>query len=151
MMPEKSTWGDGPWQSEPDHHEWRFRGMPCIIERNQLGAWCGYVAVPPGHPWHGVDYDNVGAQVHGGLTYAEPCQGSVCHVPLPGEADGVWWLGFDCSHWDDLQPAMRAHRDTIAKFGLPPLSMGERGTYRDQAWVMRETESLAEQALRVTP
>ena len=32
-----------------------------------------YVAVPPGHPWHGKNYDEieVGGYVHGGLTFSD--------------------------------------------------------------------------------
>jgi hypothetical protein len=53
---DKSTWGDGPWMTEPDRVEWRHAGLPCLALRNQMGVWCGYAAVPPGHPWHGVHY-----------------------------------------------------------------------------------------------
>lgn len=103
-----------------------------------MGAWCGYVGVPPGHPWHGQPYDDVDAGVHGGLTYAEACQGSVCHVPKPGEPDDVWWLGFDCGHYQDAVPAMIA---------MGYRSLGLDGTYRDQAYVTAETKRLADQAM----
>lgn len=32
---------------------------------------CGYLAVPEGHPWYGKHYGDIGADVHGGLTYSE--------------------------------------------------------------------------------
>lgn len=103
---DKSAWGDGPWQTEPDRVEFEAHGFPCLIIRVAChGGLCGYVAVPPGHPWHGKDYSDVPADVHGWLTYAESCGGSVCHVPKPGEPDNVWWLGFDHAHSGDLLPA----------------------------------------------
>lgn len=96
----------GPWHTEADHDDFRSpEGLPCILHRASLGAWCGYVGVPPGHPWHGKEYGDITdpyPEVHGGLTYAAPCQGPLCHVPQPGESDDVWWLGFDCNHSGDL-------------------------------------------------
>lgn len=43
---------NGPWDSEPNRVEWKHAGVPCLAVRNQFGAWCGYAAVPPGHPLH---------------------------------------------------------------------------------------------------
>lgn len=40
---DKATWGDGLWQSEPDHKEWRdaVTGLHCIAHRNMSGGnWC---------------------------------------------------------------------------------------------------------------
>lgn len=33
------------------------------------GHYCGYIAVPSGHPWYGQDYNDLNVRVHGGLTY----------------------------------------------------------------------------------
>lgn len=55
---DKSTWGEGPWQHEPDRAEWEHAGLPCLALRNRSGAWCGYAAVPPGHPLHGKGYSD---------------------------------------------------------------------------------------------
>ncbi len=136
---------DGPWHAEPDHVEFEHDGMPCILHRN--AAWCGYVAVPPGHPWHGKSYDQVDVDVHGGPTYAEKCSGKICHVAKPGEPDDVWWIGFDCNHHGDLS----LH------------DVNDYGSYRDDGhlvslyrtvdYVKAETIKLAEQAkaAAVTP
>jgi hypothetical protein len=109
---DKSDWGDGPWQDEPDKMEWRdpATGYPCILRRGPRGSLCGYVAVPTGHPLHGKSlYDVDDAPVHGGVTYAAPCveehdEMAVCHIPLPGESDAVWWFGHDYSHGSDYTP-----------------------------------------------
>lgn len=139
---DKSAWGDGPWQSEPDRKEWRHAGFPCLIVRVALhGALCGYVGVPPGHPWHGKGYDDIGAECHGGLTYAEPCRGAVCHVPAPGETDDLWWLGFDHAHAWDRCPA-RNH-------DMRRYLEGDGEVYRDMEYATRGVESLAEQAAKV--
>lgn len=137
---DKSQWGDGPWQSEPDRKEWRDEatGLTCLAVRQpSLGHWCGYVAVPPGHPAHEADYDDVEAYVHGGLTYGNKCQGLVCHVPAPGEPDDVFWLGFDCAHCGDLSPGMAARE---RQFGWMPSDR-----YRDLKYVEQQCASLAKQ------
>jgi hypothetical protein len=151
---DKSKWGVGPWQDEPDRLEWRHAGLPCLIVRGQLGALCGYVGVPPGHRYHGVGHDDVeGVGAHGGLTYAEGCRGEICHVPAPGEPDDVWWLGFDCAHAFDYVPGLHAQLREICEREHNPLvdvtdaragpMFGE--VYRDLAYVKAEVEDLAEQ------
>lgn len=139
MLPEcdRSTWPAGPWAGEPDRIEWRTQGVVGLMVRHsRSGHWCGYVGVEPGHPWHGKRYDDVDADVHGGLTYAEHCEGNVCHVPAEGEPEHLFWLGFDCAHSGDRSHFATEHLDG-AFF---------RGVYRDVAYVRREVERLATQA-----
>lgn len=140
---DRSSWGSGDWDNEPDRVEWRDEStdLPCLALRNRLGAWCGYVACPPEHPWHGLDYDSEelgDVHAHGGLTFSSFCaEGEgperICHVPRPGEPDNVWWLGFDCAHLGDHVPAM--HRDYLGR--------GE--TYRTLDYVQRQCSYLAAQ------
>jgi hypothetical protein len=143
---DKAHWGDGPWQAEPDRIEWRAKdsGFPCLMLRNRIGAWCGYVGLPEGHRWFGASYDDVDVDVHGGLTFADRCMEDarplrerVCHLPRPGESDVVWWLGFDCAHHQDLAPGMETLFETTAS---PWPSV-----YRDVAYVRSEVEHLSEQ------
>jgi len=103
------------------------------------GNWCGYVAVPPGHPAHGKGYDDVDVRVHGGLTYTGLCSGHICHVPEPGEPDDVYWLGFDCHHCNDLAPAFHMRGKEIGCHGDPT------DEYRDLEYVEAECASLAAQ------
>lgn len=133
---DRTGWEPGPWDNEEDRYEWRNGALVCLIVRNYSGALCGYVGVPPGHPWHGKSYSDLqhlecdehddecpygcdhpytGPKVHGGLTYSAPCQagGSICHVPREGEPADVWWLGFDCAHSGDLVPGMIAIRKEV--------------------------------------
>jgi hypothetical protein len=131
------NWGPGPWDGEPDRKQWRTAsGLPGLLVRGPWGAWCGYVAVAPGHPLHGktdMDDDVGSLRVHGGVTYTAECRGHICHVPAPGEPDNVWWIGFDCSHYGDLSP----DRSNI----FPE----ETSVYRGLAYVEAEVESLASQ------
>ncbi len=150
---DRSGWPAGLWDDEPDRLEFEHAGLPCLLNRGPMGVWCGYVAVPPGHPLHGMGYDEPDVDVHGGLTYSDKCQGPICHVPKPGEPDDVWWFGFDCGHAFDLSPRLLMLA-RAGKWGLEvrhnePAWMRE--TYRDMGYARRETERLAEQLARVAP
>ncbi len=136
---DKSTWGSGPWQDEPDRIDFRHAGFPCLMLRNPTsGNWCGYVGVPTTHPDHSRSYDDIDVDVHGGLTYAELCDGErICHVPEPGESDDVFWFGFDCGHCFDFSPAYYARYPHFEKI--------EGEVYRDVDYVRAQVESLANQ------
>lgn len=170
---DRTDWGPGPWDGEPDRLDFEHAGLPCLLRRGPVGAWCGYAGVPPGHPLHGVGYDEAPAlEVHWGLTFAGGCEGTICHVPKPGEPDNVWWLGWDCAHAGDYAPHIQAVlrrlrsegklRDASAfetitdaeasgeRFGPArqqhhmPWPLGPE-VYRDLAFARAETERLAEQ------
>lgn len=148
-------WGDGPWRDEPDRVEWRNPGsaLPRLVLRNRLGAWCGYVGLPPWHPLHGRTAWGTGGtdeqeddrinrlEVHWGITYANECRGGICHVPAPGEPAHVWWLGFDCAHSGDLAPGLAATVQSVCGRS----SVDRHETYRDLDYVVAHTEALAAQ------
>lgn len=136
---DKSSWGLGPWQDEPDRVDFIHSGFACFAKRGPLGQWCGYVGVPRESPLYGKPYHDVNFDVHGGLTYADKCDGEICHAPEPGMPDDVWWLGFDCAHSGDLVPGMEAFRRK-ASFPSPDWE-----TYKDLAYVSSQIRSLAEQ------
>ena len=146
---DKPTWGDGPWQSEPDKIQFvdRATGMPALIVRNDFGALCGYVGVSKGHKAHGMHYDDPllrDINVHGGLTFSGGCSHGdeatmICHVPDKGEPDDIWWLGFDCAHLGDVCPAMDARSKAL---GIPSLS-SEDDRYRTVSYVKRHIAKLA--------
>jgi hypothetical protein len=138
--------GEGPWLDEPDRVEWRIvGGFVGLLYRSELGAWCGYLGVPPDHPWYGCSQtalDDV-LDAHGGITHAGECDGHICHVPDPGEPEHLWWVGFDCAHAFDLVPGIvRA---------LPPRLRKNRTAfhgwqYRTERYARDEVEQLAVQA-----
>ena len=142
----KTNWPAGPWHDEPDKVQWPDpgTGLPCLAKRHpEQGFWCGYVGVPPGHPCHGKDCNDVDVEVHGGLTYAAPCDESadgrgICHVAGLGEPVHVWWLGFDCAHACDYSPAPRPW---TLRQGCKPF--GEE--YRDLGYVQDQCRQLAAQ------
>jgi hypothetical protein len=128
--------GSGPWDDEIDKMQWpdEATGLACMVRRGPLGQWCGYVGVPPGHPWFGKSYNEPDVEVHGGLTYAAMCDGDeergICHVVDPGEPE-LWWLGFDCGHAFDVMP------------GMTDMLLLPGAVYRDLEYVKAETLQLA--------
>jgi hypothetical protein len=82
-------------------HEMRFItkvGFPAYICKRAFGIWCGYVGVQKGHSAYAAHYDNVDVDVHGGLTFS----GRLPYV----KPNDIWWLGFDCGHFDDFIPGL---------------------------------------------
>lgn len=141
---DKSEWPRGEWDFEPDKIEWRDEatGLPCLIVRSRSSALCGYVGIPQTHHLHGIDYTEMDdIDVHGGLTFSDHCDPRgdenphlICHVPLLGEDDRVWWFGFDCAHFMDQVPAFSKFSDIFSQ-----------GAYRNVAYVEAEVTRLAEQ------
>jgi hypothetical protein len=122
----------GEWTYEPHYLSFAKLGIRCFVVRNIHGFYlCGYIAVPEQHQWHGEGYDDLPAKAHGGLTYADYGKD---HPVLP---DDLYLVGFDCAHAGDLVPVVNA------------LSAINRGaTYRNFAYVKKQTENLAKQARR---
>jgi len=121
----RSGWEAGPWDDEPDRVEWTDprSGLGCLVNRAPAGHLCGYVRVPSGHPWHGLDYGSVRPHpdVHGGLTFSDEFD----RLSVAG-----YWLGFDCAHLGD-------------RIILDRQSIDPDDRYRDFAYVMDECADLA--------
>lgn len=95
----RNGWARGPWDGELDKAVWVHDGVDCMIKRNTVGAWCGYIGVKKGHPLFNKQYHCIltgDTDINGGLTYSDECNGDICH--LSDDGDHVWWFGFDCSH-----------------------------------------------------
>lgn len=159
----------GPWTDEPDKAQWvdEATGLDCLIVRGPItGALCGYVGVPPGHPFHGQSHHDgepmadaiSDLHVHGGINFTSFCQEgaedgyAVCHVPEPGRPERVWWLGFDCGHAFDYSPWLRALSRRFSPDLYPPynheaavLATGLREIYRTFDYVRGQVAHLAHQ------
>lgn len=167
-MTDRSKWPSGPWDGEPDGAiEFEHKGLPCMLHRGPLGAWCGYVGLPAGHPWFGKNCSDrvpFTDAMRARMTSIDHVSvlGLFCEALVPGE-EGTMQL--DC--------AVRVHggvtyardREPFGKpdgrWGLgfdcshsgdlvPPLArtlLFRGDTYRDIAYARAEAEQLAEQAL----
>ena len=143
---DKSSWGPGEWQDEPDAQRWvdAETGYPCEILRSVSGALCGYVAVMEGHPLSHAHHRGVAVEVHGGLTNS---------LMLPHADYRLWWFGFDCGHPGDYSPNHKALRNRVEMriiaeaIGCDPDQANDRPdcAYRNIAYVTAQVESLARQ------
>ncbi len=142
---DRSEWDESIMVGEVDKKQWADQetGLPCMIRRNSLGAWCGYVGVEEGHPAYLELFDRVDADVHCGLTYSNFCDNDadeasgICHVA----EKQVWWLGFDCAHAWDLVPAFKKLNEHHPTTDI----------YRTQAYVEAECRDLAKQLADMPP
>jgi hypothetical protein len=114
-------------KSEGDNKQWVYtckNGLEfeCTIKRVKHGGYlCGYVTLTTDNDFFGLEYDDIPVDCHGGLTYASN-QGP------------NWVIGFDCAHYDDLQP-FYTNQDIY----------GDKRVYRDMEFVTEECESICEQ------
>jgi hypothetical protein len=146
---DKSKWPRGPWDHEPDRIDFRHAGLPCLMLRHpRQGHWCGYAAVPVGHPLYGQKFQDGAVDTidaHAGINYSSACDGEcVCHVPEAGESDDVWWFGFDCHNFRDLGPGVDGILRADGNSAWP------METYKDAPYVRRIVEKMAEQLAAIT-
>jgi hypothetical protein len=146
---DRSKWLKGAWDGEPDKKQWQDTDteLPCLAVRHpRSGHWCGYVGVPNGHPAYGKDYDDVDVEVWWGLTFADKCQevenecAGICHKAPAGE-DDVWWLGFDCAHYNDHSP-----EDVVrSRDSEYPFTISDTSSYKALRFVEEQCKRLAKQ------
>ena len=122
-------------------------GFEWEVTNNGIGYRCGYVRIPPGHPWHGKGYDDLEPypDVHGGVTFAEA--DTDCGK---GGGDNAWWLGFDCAHAGDAADPSLPGRDGKPLQPLYLLPHRDDDVIRMTAYVEAECLSLIDQARRAS-
>ena len=150
---DRSKWDKGEWDREPyDKIIWKDpnTGYDCMLHRNRMGAWCGYVGVSQNHGLFGVKYQDfynldsdeylANFNVHGGITFTDSSR----DVDENGKGVGwfyackhVWWFGFDCVHLGDCGPS-------------EPWEERWDSRYWSQSSVVDEVMSLAKQLVEGT-
>lgn len=87
-------------KKEGDSKVFNYNGyLVNIIRQQELGHLCGYIQIPKDHPIYRKELDEIKAIIpepipaHGGLNFSR-------YNP----EDGLFWIGFDCGHADDLSP-----------------------------------------------
>lgn len=96
-------------------------GFNYVVRHNSRWYRCGYLWLPPSHPWYRVPYQKLHfVTVHGGLTVSTVT------------SDEWWVIGFDCAHSRDAaDPEL---------LGKPPCEMDT-----DKVRVIRTTEYCVDQ------
>jgi hypothetical protein len=111
--------------------EWMTEaGYKAKVIAHPMGHRCGYVTVPETHPHWGKGYDDVRADVHGGLTYSD--KGT---------------FGFDCAHLEDIRDESIMSDEYRAVFTSDLLDRitWEGATLKTLEFCVAECESLAKQ------
>lgn len=85
--------------------------MKCFVKEiswlklSETGWGNGYVVIPKNHPLHGVYYDDIDIDIHGGLTFSEEVTDKLVKAfetsDLTTDDVGKWIIGFDCAHYGD--------------------------------------------------
>lgn len=113
-------------------------GLRAVVIATPMGHRCGYVGVDALNKNYGLGYDDVDANVHGGLTYAR--KGG----EYPAESD-LYWFGFDCAHCDDRKDWSimdEKYKNIYNSIGSIDF---EGSTIKDLDFCTKECESLARQ------
>ena len=112
---DKTAWGEGPWNSEPDKAQAvSEQGYPCLFLRHpNLGHWCAYVGVSKSHPAYGLSLSEAMDHVDSAVTYssleklADPPEAGYCFVPV-NDREPLWLIGVDFAHFDHFSPGVAA-------------------------------------------
>lgn len=146
---------DKPWLDEPNYEAFEYKDYVCVLRRNPLGAWNGYVLLTPNDPWYDIkNYNDIPIEVHGGLTYGK--------YTTDGLDNKVYAIGFDCAHWDDIVPMMVDENKKALIEKYPELleiydridkifdekDMQNPITYKDINFVRKEIEYMVEQIIK---
>jgi len=129
---DKSSWGPGPWQSEPDEVRWSdsSTGIRCVLMRARgLGVWMGSCGLPGNHPWERLKAEDIPTGVHGGIT---------AKAVVMGDGSGMTWIGFGCAGPRDFAP------------GVTDVPRGQRLIYRDQWFAKIQVLRLAVEIVLAT-
>ena len=114
--------------------EWEVHGFKCRVLDSPFQGYNGYVAVPKGHPIHGLSYNDFDINVHGGVTFSDfgedkPNKEGEILWPNPE----LYWIGFDTAHYGDW-------------VGYNPDMGGRKWSVED---VAQETEQMAKQLRQI--
>lgn len=140
--------------------------FPCSIHKHDtLGTLCGYLGVPPSHPWYRLDqgYKNFGGvDVRGGITLAchekssrmpsQEYRDAMSKAPVGGPYPKLEWADVpnkDNASWphDTGQDVWWVGFDCAHLYDLVPATPRPGDVYRDEQYVRRELEGLARQAV----
>jgi hypothetical protein len=133
---------EGPWNTEMDYLAWidSITFYPCLMKRNFLGAWTGYVGLDEKHNLYGID---ISGEEFRYIEIALPLQYTL-YLDEDARAFSppkkFWFVGIGCMGESDLvpnsQPKPKKDKERISL------------TYRTQGFVIEQVGYLALQLSR---
>ena len=107
-------------------------GFRWLATHNGRGYRCGFILIPPGHPWHGKAHGQIGARVHGGLSWS-------------GHSSTAYCLGFECNcDFDAPDLSLPMEPEVADRLRQRPIPDGTQ--IRTQEYVEKQCRDLCEQA-----
>ena len=108
------------------------------LNDNYRRHWCGYVGVPQGHEYYGVGYmddyysiHDIEAYTHGGITYTNKFE---------EWGDKFWFIGFDCSHCQDLTKWSEVQDETCHSEGKGSFKMNR--SYKTKEYAKNQVNGM---------
>ncbi len=142
----KSNFPPGKWLHEPDFCEWHRSGFTCLAIRDMsLGVWKGFIGLKSNHRFFNKSLEKILRDplvvdaflgVYGGISTAGGLPARYKDI-----SKGIWWLGIETSHGGDLMPLLKNDPD------MDKMLSGQ--TYKDFAFIRRETNKLASYMSRI--
>ncbi len=139
----RKTWGEGPWNNEPDELFFEYKGFGCHIQRGPLGSLCGYAGIPRNYKvFDKIEcYDDLKINAHGGLTFMESGTDK-------NSGQELYIIGFDCAHFGDIVPAIKYFTREMISRDIPYFNW-PKGSYKDIDFVYKEIQSIVDQVLEI--
>src|SRR5574342_308969 len=81
----------------------------------------GYVLIPTDSPLHGMHYNDIDVDIHGGITFSELIDENLANQwGISPDNIGLWAVGFDTAHFMDTEDkwpkeAVQAETDLLAE------------------------------------
>jgi hypothetical protein len=142
----KSNFPPGKWLHEPDFCGWYRHELACLAIRDMsLGVWKGFVGLTSKHRFFAKPLEQILKDpsvvdaflgVYGGISLAGGLPARYKDI-----SQGLWWLGIETSHGGDLMPLLKNDPDMD--------KMLSNQTYKDFAFIRRETNKLASYMSRI--
>lgn len=148
----------GEWVHEPDFY---FSGSTnealypkAIIRHPSLYHYCGYLLLPLGHPFHGINYNDIDIHCHGDLTYSGyilnpitvtsllPFNVSVRLKKLLEPYSDYWAIGFDAAHFRDLSPGLIMIDKRMSTTGMNQNLLLDGKTYKNFNYMLAQINEI---------
>lgn len=155
----KDRFPPGKWRREPDFCKWHHAGFPCVAIRDMsLGVWKGFIGVNSSQLFYHKSLEDILKHpamieaflgVYGGVCSAGRLPPKYKDIGKYFEDKSIsylslWWLGIETSHGGDFMPLLK-----LESTGTDMDKMLSNQTYKDLAFIRRETNKLAKFVSRI--
>ena len=137
-----------PWDKEPFKREFEYKDFPCIILKHPTQHHlCGYIGIYSTNGLSNMPIDDINEfiNIHGGFTHYD--SGNNINLPITVNNKLIFWLGFDCAHYNDYVPGL----EEFQQFYSYQMSImnKENVTYKDGQFVENELKKAIDQIIRI--